>query len=186
MKEAPRVVMIGNSGVGKTSIVTRVSTGQYDSSAMPTIGAGVTPLNWKLNGQSVNFHVWDTAGQEVFREVVPLYFRDACVKVLVYSSVDENSFESLEDWLKILNQHVVDTIPIIVVENKIDLPNHTVDMAVARNWALSRGFQFFNASALTGTNITQIFDLVAYHCAKITMPADKLKLNQPKSEKKCC
>ena len=162
---APRAVIIGSSGVGKTAMVSRVSSGHFDKWTTPTIGAAVTPLNFKVNGTPTVFHVWDTAGQEIFRNVVPLYFRGATVAILVFSFTDLESFNDLPSWLQAIRENCPESTPVIVAGNKIDAEKKIVDLAKGREWARQHNFPFFQTSAVTGENINQLFELVASYCS---------------------
>ena len=81
---SPRVIFIGDSGVGKTSLITRGTNDTFNELTSPTIGAGVTPITMTVNGVEVNFQVWDTAGQEIYRSIVPLYFKYAKCAIVVF------------------------------------------------------------------------------------------------------
>ena len=186
MNDTPRVIVVGNSGVGKTSMVTRFASGHFDKLTTPTIGAGVTPLSYKIKGKTVNFQVWDTAGQEIFRNVVPLYFRGAAVAIVVYSLVDTDSFNDLNQWLTALKDHCDEDVPIIAVGNKFDMIEAIDDIKDGKEWALSHNFPFFATSAATGENINQLFELVASLCAKSTGEEQLENATRKTNEKGCC
>ena len=185
MNESPRVIVVGNSGVGKTSMVTRVASGHFDKLTTPTIGAGVTPLSYKIKGKTVNFQVWDTAGQEIFRNVVPLYFRGAAVAIIVYSIVDNDSFSDLNQWLIALKDHCEEAIPVITVANKCDMMQKYDDLKQGKEWAAAHNFPFFSTSAATGENINQLFELVASLCAE-TEVEPEADVTVKAQEKSCC
>ena len=183
MKKAPRVVIIGNSSVGKTSMVQQMVYGEFDKLNAPTVGAGVTPISVFVNGENIVYHVWDTAGQETFRTIVPLYFRDAVCAIIVFSLADSDSFKSLDGWVDLLYQNVPTTIPFILVANKSDIPNPSVEEQVAREWAEKHGAEMFITSAATGQGIRSLFEYCGTICMKCTYGEDDAKVN---TEKKCC
>jgi small GTP-binding protein len=157
----PRVIFIGDASVGKTSIIIRVTTGAFDASPAPTIGAGVRPVTVKLGNKSCSFHLWDTAGQEIYRSIVPLYFKQAVAAVLVFSLNDSASFTNLPEWVGMLREHAPTAVPIIVVGNKTDLEPHSVDTRTAKKWTDSSGYPLFLTSAVSGEGIQQLFECIA-------------------------
>ena len=186
MKKAPRVVIIGNSGVGKTSMVQQMSFGEFDKLNAPTVGAGVTPITVFVNGESIVYHVWDTAGQETFRTIVPLYFRDAVCAMIVFSLADIDSFNSLDDWLDLLYQNVPTKIPVILVANKSDIPNPSVEEQKAREWAENNGAEMFITSAATGQGIHPLFEYCGTVCMNCENEEDVNKVKETSEKKKCC
>lgn len=164
MSEVPRAVLIGNSGVGKTSLVHRMAHGSFQADLAPTIGAGVTPISVKIDNSEFMFHIWDTAGQEIFRNVVPLYFRDASCAILVYSLTDEDSLTELDDWLKVLASNNQSEVPLVVIANKCDLDMNSTQISKGKNWAAAHKAQFFFTSAYSGQNIQAALDVIAMIC----------------------
>ena len=184
-KQAPRVVVIGNSGVGKTSMIQRMATGEFDKLNAPTVGAGVTPITVKINGQDTTFHVWDTAGQETFRTIVPLYFRDAVCAVLVFSLTDSDSFDSLGEWVKLFYKTTPDDVPIVVAANKSDMDDCFVNVDDARKWADNHNSILFITSAVTGQGIPQLFEYCGTICAEHMGHVDQpQEIDKPKQG--CC
>ena len=96
-----KIVLIGNSGVGKTSIALRYKEGKFNDNPKATVGASYFQKNIGFkDGSMLRLHIWDTGGAEKFKTVAPLYYRGAHAALVVYSIVDENSFRSLDNWLK--------------------------------------------------------------------------------------
>ena len=92
---APRVITLGNSGVGKTSLIYRMKTGQFLEETAPTIGAGVTQVEVTIKANTYPLQIWDTAGQEMYRNIIPIYFKGAVFAILVFSMDDKKSFDDL-------------------------------------------------------------------------------------------
>jgi small GTP-binding protein len=116
-----KAVILGDSGVGKTSIVTRWMTGVFSCRDSPTIGANHQTKSVMLDGHEVEMFLWDTAGQEQFRSLTPLYVRSSSVAILTASITDRISFENLNVWIQTLLSSTDSTPPIILAVNKIDL-----------------------------------------------------------------
>lgn len=159
----PRVILIGDSGVGKTSIIGYAAQNVYPELTRPTIGAAVTALSVTVDDEEVPFHVWDTAGQEIYRSIVPLYFKGAVAAIVVFSIDDPKSFRSLNDWIAQLHACTPSHVPAVIVANKCDLPSEhqRVDIDQAAEWASSNGFPMFKTSARTGTGIKDLLAFVA-------------------------
>ena len=185
-KQAPRIVFIGNSGVGKTSMIQRMSSGEFDKLNAPTVGAGVTPITVKINGKDTTFHVWDTAGQDTFRTIVPLYFRDAVCAVLVFSLTDSDSFDSLEEWVKLFYKTTPDNVPIVVAANKSDMDDLVINVEDARKWADNHNSTLFITSAVTGQGIPQLFEYCATICAEHLGTVDQPKEAAQVQNSSCC
>ena len=183
------MIFIGDSGVGKTSIITRVTTGVFDPSPPSTIGAGVRPISFKSGGQAYKFHLWDTAGQDIYRSIVPLYFRQATCAVAVFSMNDGNSFTDIPDWIKLLREHAYHEVPVVVVGNKMDLESHEFEIPEIKRWAEANHFPLFFTSAVSGRGINELFEHICLYISSNQGPdiqsalADHMDQG---SEKGCC
>lgn len=113
-------MLLGNSGVGKTSLVCRWTTGAWQPSAKPTVGANHQRKPVMLDKTEVDIYLWDTAGQEQFEALTPLYARSACAALVVASIDDKDSFSSLQKWLDLLSNSCDQLPPAILLVNKID------------------------------------------------------------------
>ena len=173
MNDTPRAVLVGNSGVGKTSLVQRIVHNTFTTQISSTIGAGVTPLTMTVNGKSFLFNLWDTAGQEIFKNVVPLYFRNAAVAILVFDLDDEDSFRDLDSWLETINENNEHNIPVIVAANKCDSCTNPQLLSEAKQWSFEKRYPFFVTSAATGQGVKQMFEVVGSICASKTESSDK-------------
>jgi small GTP-binding protein len=189
----PRVIFIGDAGVGKTSIIIRITTGSFGSSPSPTVGAGVRWVTITLKDRSsCTFHVWDTAGQEIYRSIVPLYFKGAVVAIVVFALNDAQSFHSLPGWIEMLRLHADHIVPVVVVANKADLDGSAIEIAEAKKWSESNNFPFFVTSAVSGEGIEDLFEFIgAVHVRGAaardgtTVPKRKHR-NDSDEEESCC
>ncbi|KAK8889072.1 hypothetical protein M9Y10_033816 [Tritrichomonas musculus] len=183
---SPRVIFIGDSGVGKTSLITRGTNDTFNELTSPTIGAGVTPITMTVNGVEVNFQVWDTAGQEIYRSIVPLYFKYAKCAIVVFSFEDVKSFQSLNSWLDMLHSNTDHEVPVVIAGNKWDVEKKNVELAEAKTWANSRNYQLFFTSAKTGEQVNQLFQFVAENFVAESKKTATLNLVENKDKKKGC
>ena len=155
-----KVVFIGNSAVGKTSIINQYMYESASADHQPTVGIDFFAKTLKVGDNSVRMQIWDTAGQEKFNSLIPSYIRDSTVAIFVYDITSRSSFDSLEKWFKM----VTDTAnpKFIVVGNKCDLEDkREVSTEEGTKYAESKQAQFIETSAITPTNIKELFDIVS-------------------------
>jgi small GTP-binding protein len=153
-----RIVTIGEPSVGKTSIVNRV-TDKFNELEEPTVGAAWQLITQTKDGKTIELQIWDTAGQEKFRALGPLYYRDAQVAIVVYDITNRPSFEMLEPWIEGFTSVAGSDSDIVVVGNKTDLESERdVTQKEGRDWAVDRGLRFFETSAKTGANVKELFE----------------------------
>jgi small GTP-binding protein len=153
-----KTVLLGDSGVGKTSIVARWTTGVYHRIANPTVGASHHRKRVVVDDTEVDLFVWDTAGQEQFQSLTPLYARSACVAILTASMTDQHSLENLAQWSEVLSAAAEAPPPVILAVNKVDLREsaQTTEDAIASKYGRRFAGQFF-VSALTGEGVDNLF-----------------------------
>ena len=163
--QTPRVIFIGDSGVGKTSIIHRIKTGSFLTTSTSTIGAGVTTVDAETGRGTRTFQLWDTAGQEVYRNIIPIYFKGADAAVVVFSCADGQSFDHLQSWLDELYAHAESDIITLIVGNKCELEHVKTDAEV-RKWCQSRGFPILFVSAKTGQGIEVLMKEIVTHYMK--------------------
>ena len=157
-----KVVILGDSQVGKTSIITRELRGCRPDTQNPTIGCHCSEINLTVDGEEMKLSIWDTAGQEMYRSLVPVYLRGAEAALLVYDVTDRESFRSLGHWKDLLLDNVPETTLMFVVGNKIDLDeNVVVEDVQAQQFAQQQNSKLYKVSAMTGQGIGLLFEDVA-------------------------
>lgn len=194
-----KVVLAGASGVGKTSISNRAFEGVFSEDTKPTVGSGFMKGTLNTSHGKVTLEVWDTAGQEHFSSLVPIFFNKASVVILVYDITDTISFNRIDHYLSMVNDKANDNCIIVLVGNKLDLveskpSSRKVSLQEAQNLAQMIGAKYFlEVSALTGHNINKIFLSVANDPDLGTVSSQDDKIITPKEndqnvEKKggCC
>ena len=161
-----KVVLLGDSGVGKTCIIARYISGSFDKNSPTTNGASFCSKNVRFDqlGKNLLLDIWDTAGQEKYKALTKFFYKDAAVCILVYDVTRKESFQSLKDyWYSQLKENSEPDIVIGVAGNKSDLyENEEVKEDEAREWAKEIGAVFELTSAQNNTGINDLFLNVGY------------------------
>ena len=160
--EAIKVVLIGNSGVGKTCISQRYINKSYSDKENSTVGASYFQKILEIDGKSVQLDIWDTAGQEKYRSMGKMFYKDAYIVLFIYDITDKKSFTELQNiWYKELKNTGEKHTVLAVVGNKSDMYlNEQVDEEEARKWAEEIGAVYGIVSAKTGDCIDLLFENV--------------------------
>jgi small GTP-binding protein len=163
--EEVKVVLIGESGVGKSSIIKQYLSHVFDPDIVASISSKVVPKTLEIKDMKriIKFNIWDTAGQEKYRSIAKIFYKDAKIIIFVYSIVNKESFESLKTyWLPEVKSSVFSDVIFAVVGNKYDLYNNSqVSDEEARNWADSIGAIFQYTSAKSNSGIDLLFENLA-------------------------
>ncbi len=169
-----KVVMIGDSFVGKTSILDMYINNRFEETK-PSIGAMHQFYKIKLNsGEEVNLDLWDTAGQERFRSVVPMYYKGAKAILICFDVTAPETFDGAKNWVKEIESNI-NSILLILVGNKIDLEDQRkISYEHARSYANMKQLQYFECSAKSNIGIKEIF---SYAAEKIPKCDEKKGLN---------
>ena len=150
MKSKNKIVLLGDSGVGKTSLVRRWLTNSYNENQSPTIGAAFIKTTFTFRGQENEVQVWDTAGEERFRSMAPIYAQGAFAAIFVYDRTRKDSLNNIKDWLEQIDADEKH-IPYILCGNKSDILNECeVDLEEGIAFAESIGAHHFATSAVSG------------------------------------
>ena len=173
-----KVVLLGSTMVGKTSLVTRFTSGEFDPSIKATVGACYASKVVPVEKETIKLQIWDTAGQEKFRTLVPMYFRGAKVAILTFSVCDADSQKEVLFWANSVKQGTAQMPTLFVVGNKIDLPERTVSTESGKETANEVGGEYIEVSALEGTNMDQLLNMIA----KAALTAVKADAPQPKTQ----
>jgi small GTP-binding protein len=129
-----------------------------------------------LQDKTYVFHIWDTAGQEFYRSLIPQYCRDADAALIVFDVTCRASYHSLDIWIRFL-QDSTSNVPLVIFGNKADLAdNRQIPRDESQNFASGRGFAYFEGSAKTGSNIQIVFNALAQSCAAALCEASQLDL----------
>jgi small GTP-binding protein len=143
----------------------------------------------QVDGRRIGFQLWDTAGQEIYRNIVPIYFKGVSGAVLVFSMAERQPFANLDAWVGQLASHADDGIGVVVCGNKIDLPDRKVGNLEAEQWANEKQFTIIFTSAKTGENINVLINHIARKFlgpARLEPQCEPAGLEDPKQTKSCC
>ena len=158
-----KIIIIGNSGVGKTSITNNATKNVFIENYRSTIGMEIFSLYFKINHKLLKLQIWDTCGQEIYRSLITNFYRNSSLALIVYSIDKRESFKDIDLWIKELKSKSSPDIKIILVGNKTDLIDvRQVSYEEGAKYLEQPGItRFFETSAKTGENIQNIFKEVA-------------------------
>ena len=154
--------MLGDTFTGKTSLVLRFAEGYYrDSARSATVGAFFITKRLSVQGMTCKIQIWDTAGQEQFKRLAPMYYKNAAAAIVCFDVTSPKSFETLKYWIDELQRNVpAGRIVIAMCATKCDLSTHP-DTSAAEELAQATGSMFLKTSAKNNTNVTELFEQVA-------------------------
>ena len=151
-----QLLIIGDSTVGKTSILSRFANGIFNSNYLATVGLDSFTKDEIIDDKTVRIKIWDTAGQERYKSLTKGFFRNAEGVMLVYDVTNSETYENLKFWLQSIKNNTspdMGEIPIILIGNKIDCEDREVKVEEAENFWKEQGYPYFETSAKTGENI---------------------------------
>lgn len=153
-----KLVLIGDSGVGKSCLLLRFADDSFTDSYISTIGVDFRFRTVTIDMKTVKLQIWDTAGQERFRTITSAYYRGAHGIIMVYDVTNYESFEHVEEWLNEVNRHASEQTLKLLVGNKADLADDKkVKSAEAERFATNLGISFLETSAKNATNVETAF-----------------------------
>lgn len=157
-----KVVVVGDSGVGKSALLTRYADAEFVPGYTSTIGVDFKIRTKEIAGQKVKMQVWDTAGQERFRTITTSYYRGAHGILIVYDVTHRQSFNNIKSWFAEVRKHGMQNTKLILLGNKSDLTTHrAVETAEGAEVARHYGAEFMETSAKEAANVELAFDSVA-------------------------
>nr|CAD2170485.1 unnamed protein product [Meloidogyne enterolobii] len=161
------LVLLGESAVGKSSLVLRFVKGQFHEYQESTIGAAFLTQTICLDEATVKFEIWDTAGQERYHSLAPMYYRGAQAAIVVYDITNQESFAKAKNWVRELQRQASPNIVIALSGNKADLAaKRVVEYEEAQAYAEDNGLLFLETSAKSSMNVNEIFLAIAKRLPK--------------------
>lgn len=153
-----KILLIGDSGVGKSCLLLRFVDDAYTESYISTIGVDFKIRTLTIEGKTVKMQIWDTAGQERFRTITSSYYRGAHGIAVVYDVTDMESFNNVKQWLSEIEKYASDNVNKLLIGNKSDLVSKkVVDTEMAKSFADSHNIPFIETSAKNATNVEEAF-----------------------------
>ncbi|KAL6041484.1 Ras-related protein Rab-11A [Balamuthia mandrillaris] len=172
-----KVVLIGDSGVGKSNLLSRFTRNEFNLESKSTIGVEFATRSIQCDGKTIKAQIWDTAGQERYRAITSAYYRGAVGALLVYDISKGATYENVERWLNELRDHADSNIVIMLVGNKSDLRHlRAVPTEQAAEFAERHGLSFIETSALDSTNVELAFQRILteiYHIVAVNTTMEK-------------
>jgi len=157
-----KLLLIGDSGVGKSCLLLRFSDDSFTPSFITTIGIDFKIRTIELEGKRIKLQIWDTAGQERFRTITTAYYRGAMGILLVYDVTDEKSFNNIRNWIRNIEQHATESVNKILIGNKCDMvEKKVVDSARGKALADEYAIKFLETSAKNSINVEEAFITLA-------------------------
>merc|ERR1712023_243863 len=193
-----KLLLIGDSGVGKSCLLCRYSEDIFNNKFITTIGIDFKIRTIELDGKRIKLQIWDTAGQERFRTITQAYYRGAMGILLVYDVTDDKSYNNIRTWMRNIEQHANEQVVKVLLGNKCDMPDKKmVTYEEGADLAKEFSIKFFETSAKTNVNVEEAFTTIARmikdrkppspaepqpKAPDLSVPVDN---GQPKP-KKCC
>jgi len=195
-----KLLLIGDSGVGKSCLLLRFADNTYTDSYISTIGVDFKIRTLDIDGKTVKLQIWDTAGQERFRTITSSYYRGAHGIIVVYDVTDKVSFNNVKQWLGEIDRYACQSVNKLLVGNKADLvEKKVVEFNEAKEFADSLGISFLETSAKSAHNVEEAFltmtrqikERVSRSHDGPTKPNSSVNISTnskkiPKEKKKCC
>ncbi len=177
-----KIIIIGDSGVGKTSILSRYADDSFTESHISTIGVDfrfkTIPIENKYTNEieQIKLQIWDTAGQERFKNITSAYYRNADGLVVVYDITDKKSFDNISLWLGEVRKYMENSKPIIIIGNKSDREDKQVTYEELEEFSKKNNFLYLETSARQDKNVELLFMKMAVACLydKYNNSADKI------------
>ena len=197
-----KLLLIGNSSVGKSSLLVRFVDDIWEENFVPTIGVDFKLKTLEIDGKKVKLQIWDTAGQERFKNITASYYRGGNGVLVVYDITDRDSFNNLNSWLIEIEKNANKNVFKLLIGNKNDLESERkVSYNEGKEFADSNGMQFIETSAKTSDKVYDAFKLLTNEIIKNNLNKDKVMTNKgierkielnkgadinKKKEKNCC
>ena len=177
-----QLLVIGDSTVGKTSILARYTNGKFNANYLATIGLDSFTKDEVINNKTVRIKIWDTAGAEKFHSLAKGFFKNAQGIMVVYDVTNIETFENVKYWTQSIKTHLgndINTIAVIIIGNKIDCKEREVNKQEAEIYCSELGYPYFETSAKTGENVNEtIHFLVEEVLKKNSLNRSKISNNE--------
>ena len=192
-----KLLIIGESGVGKTCLLLRFTDDSFTNNHLTTIGIDFKIKIINLEEKQIKLQIWDTAGQERFRTITKTYYKGAHGIILTYDVTDENSFKNIRNWVKQIEQNAQSNVCKVLVGNKCDREDRKISYEEGAKLASEFKMQFFETSAKSKYNVNETFtyltkEILNNSNSSTTVDSNSVSIRNPsntdnkKDKKKCC
>ena len=186
-----KIVLLGDSSVGKTAITNRFIYNSFNENESPTVGAGFLSKTIQFDGIDHEIQLWDTAGEEKFKSMAPIHVHNSELAIIVFDITKKETFDHVISWYRISQSCA--SMPVIIIGNKADLDPKIIEVEQIIDYCENFHAPFFEVSALTGVGITECFIEALNIIVRESEIAQKLKCEEgtielseiPRSRKKC-
>ena len=180
-----KVIVVGNSGVGKSCLSLRAIQDIFKENYELTLGTEIYNFKVKVNDTPINLQIWDTCGQEKYKSLIKNYFQNSSLAIIVYSVVDQNSFQDVNEWYKEVKSNTSPDCKIFLIANKVDLPERKVSTEQGNQCKNDFKFDLFmETSAKSGFNSKELFMNGSKILYKEYEKLNNLEKNKKKNEEK--
>lgn len=176
-----KLVIVGDSGVGKTNLLSKYLNNSFQDNSKATIGVELSTKVLHIDGKTIQNQIWDTAGQERFRAIASSYYRNTVGAVIVFDLTRAKTFENLPNWLKEIQQYADPSICVTLIGNKSDLTvSREVKPEVIEDFLMQHRLNYLETSALNGSNVARAFESLIKCNLYLNLEIYQQQKNKPK------
>ncbi len=172
------ILLLGDSCVGKTSLISRYANGIFKDEYIATVGLDFVSKQEIINDKNINVKLWDTAGQERYKALTPSYLRGADGVVLVFDVTNSETFDNLKFWLDSLKNNLGENnsfLPVVINGNKIDIDDRDISKDDANKFAQDNNYKYFETSAKSGVGVDELFREIVNQILENKEKTDEVK-----------
>ena len=172
------ILLLGDSCVGKTSLISRYANGIFKDEYIATVGLDLVSKQEIINDKNINVKLWDTAGQERYKALTPSYLRGADGVVLVFDVTNSETFDNLKFWLDSLKNNLGENnsfLPVVINGNKIDIDDRDISKDDANKFAQENNYKYFETSAKSGVGVDELFREIVNQILENKEKTDEVK-----------
>ena len=172
------ILLLGDSCVGKTSLISRYANGVFKDEYIATVGLDFVSKQEIINDKNINVKLWDTAGQERYKALTPSYLRGADGVVLVFDVTNSETFDNLKFWLDSLKNNLGENnsfLPVVINGNKIDIDDRDISKDDANKFAQENNYKYFETSAKSGVGVDELFREIVNQILENKEKTDEVK-----------